>query len=67
MPIEERREPVHGGLRQLPAADILARHTPHLPIPRRFFGQKGVMKVFNPMMPDDIQNPYDSRHHLGCR
>ena len=46
MPIEERREPVHGGLDgSIPAADILARHTPHLLVLIRFFGQKGVVFV----------------------
>jgi len=30
MPVEERRKPIHGGLTAaFPAADILAKHTPH--------------------------------------
>ncbi len=29
MPVEERREPLHGAWRRLGAADILAKRTPH--------------------------------------
>ncbi|MDO8842874.1 hypothetical protein, partial [Methylicorpusculum sp.] len=41
--IEDRREPLHGGLTAaIPAADILASHTPYLHKVNHFLSIKGV-------------------------
>ena len=43
MSIEDRRKPIHGGLTAaIPAADILASHTPYLHKVSRFLSIKGV-------------------------
>ncbi|MDP3530393.1 MAG: hypothetical protein Q8R93_13875, partial [Methylicorpusculum sp.] len=42
--IEDRREPLHGGLTAaIPAADILASHTPYLHKVNHFLSIKGVI------------------------
>ena len=44
--IEDRREPVHGGLTAaFPAADILASHTPYLHKVNHFLSIKGVVSI----------------------
>ena len=45
MSIEDRREPVHGGLTAaIPAADILASHTPYFHKVNHFLNIKGVIR-----------------------
>jgi hypothetical protein len=46
MSIEDRRKPIHGGLTAaIPAADILASHTPYLHKVSRFLSIKGVITL----------------------
>jgi len=48
MSIEDRRKPIHGGLTAaIPAADILASHTPYLHKVSHFLSIKGVEKAFH--------------------
>ncbi|MDO8845113.1 MAG: hypothetical protein Q7U98_07405, partial [Methylicorpusculum sp.] len=49
--IEDRREPLHGGLTAaIPAADILASHTPYLHKVNHFLSIKGVINGIGMLM-----------------